>query len=117
MNHILSQIVTLLFLVNACGSAPTPLDSRLMDRQGPGAPLFSENSVLSVTIAGPIRQIFDEKERFVIFDSDNGEWEQLYRNGSLQFGSQVIPIKIRARGQGTRLGCAFPPLKIKLKAQ
>ena len=86
-----------------------------MDRQGQAAPLFSENSVLSGTILGPIKQLFEEKERFVIFDSDNGEWEQIYRKGSIQFGNQVIPAKFRARGQGTRLGCAFPPMKINLK--
>lgn len=79
------------------------------------APIFENGSVLKTTISGPLKKIFDEKEKFVIFDPDDGQWEQLYREGTVKIKDRVIPIQIRARGQGSRLGCSFPPLKVKLK--
>src|SRR5262245_19972750 len=90
-------------------------DNRLTDGQVTES-LFAEETALAMTISGPIRQIFSEKEEFPIFDADQGQWEQAYRAGTLTIGGTAIAVKLRARGQGTRSGCSFPPFKIKFKA-
>jgi hypothetical protein len=92
-----------------------PRETSSLRQEIPPTPLFENNSVLQSTISGPLKNIFDEKEKFVVFDPDDGEWEQLYREGSIKLADRVVPIKIRARGRASRLGCAFPSLKFKLE--
>lgn len=64
------------------------------------SPLFDDDSVLEVSLAGPFGVLFEDKE------------ETAYRPFTLMVKGQRHEISIRVRGHSRRRVCEFPPLKL-----
>jgi len=74
----------------------------------PATPLFSDNSVLPMTLSGPFSDLIRNAPR------DNRPL-----NGTLTIGgAQAVPVRLSARGITRRRHdiCAFPPLRVDLGA-
>jgi len=74
-------------------------------KAGKVTPLFSEDSILNVTIKGPINDIARKAERSTEPQA-----------GTLEVNGEVLPVQISARGISRRRKdvCKFPPMRLTL---
>lgn len=94
MRSVLAAAILLLVAAGAIAQEP-----------GEVTLLFSEDSVLEITLSGPIRQI-----------ANRAEYSVTPHPATMEAAGETLPIELSARGlsRRNRLNCRFPPLRVEI---